>query len=122
LRKKIFDAQSISFGLKALMVLMLLSLLFLTLFAFNAYDVSYIFGPDSMLWIFVIIGILVFVSKPCIFTFVWSLFFVGIPFEALYGSMAKVYSLDFFAGLIGLIVGMICIYHLPKRNNPSFFP
>lgn len=124
---KIFEKNSISFGLIIPMALCILTLGALTIFSMFGFDILRIFSMGPVI-LFPIIALIILITtfaggKKDIFTkifiIIWSAGFGGIPLLMLLPNLVinSVTVPVIVTGIIGLVISSICLYHLPQRNE-----
>lgn len=124
---KIFEKNSISFGLIIPMALCILTLGALTIFSMFGFNISRIFSTGPAI-LFPIIALIVLITtfasgKKDIFTkvfiIIWSTGFGGIPLLMLLPHLVinSVTVPVIITGITGLVISSICLYHLPQRNE-----
>jgi len=126
-RNKIFEKNSISFGLIIPMALCILGLGALTIFSMFGFDISKILSVGFII-LFPVIALVVLITtfaggKKDIFTkifiVIWSAGFGGGPLLILMPNLVinSVTVPAIVTGLIGLVISSVCLYNLPQRNE-----
>ena len=116
-RKKVFEIQSISGGLKFKMGMLMMGILFLTLLCmFNFNIISVLSCSFPLLFVVIAITVLTCVG-PEQFIILWASLVGGMPLIMIFAMSGFNFSPSVITGLVCLIITGICFYQLPKRSR-----
>lgn len=118
----IYEKISVHPGLRTIMLLCLLSIVFITFLALVNFNIFQL-GKCIMPLIFTTIALAVLItSKGELFTILWAIGFGGIPLLSVIGEIGSVapYNLPIlYTGLVCIVISSICLYNLRKRNRQA---
>lgn len=122
-RNCIYEKSSISWGLRAIMLMSLIGVVFITFLAFVNFNISRV-GECIVPLLYMAIALAVLLNSKCkdLFLILWAVGFGGIPLLLVIGEIGDVapYNLPIlYTGLVGIIISSICLYHLRKRNKQA---
>ena len=119
----IYEKSSVNWGLRIIMLLCLLSIVFITFLALVNFNISQM-GESIVPILFTTIALAVLIGSkgknP--FLIIWALGFGGMPLLGVIGEIGGVapYNLPILlTGLVCIVISSICLYHLRKRNKQA---